>query len=275
MKLSSTTWSLGQRSRTELVLIGAVVAWMGLLVLLPIYGIVKEVVHYGVSTCLASLLEPAARHAFLLTFWLTLGAVTVNTVLGIVLALVLVRQEFRGKLLLDGLIDLPFAVSPVVAGFMFITLFGPHGWIGSLFEARDIKILYAFPGMLIATLFVTFPFVVREVVPVLREFGRDQDEAAFVLGATRWQTFWRVTVPSIRWGLIYGVTLTIARAIGEFGAVLVVSGAIINKTQTATLLVHQRFTDFEYQGAFAAAIALALISFVTLIGMQCIQRRKR
>lgn len=274
MKLSSATWNVGQRSRTELLLVAAVVTWMGLLVLFPIYGIFKEVLHYGVSTCFASLNQPDARHAFLLTFWLTLGAVTVNTVLGIILALVLVRQKFRGKLLLDGLIDLPFAVSPVVAGFMFIALFGPHGWIGSLFEARGIKILYAFPGMLIATLFVTFPFVVREVVPVLREFGRDQEEAAFVLGASRWQTFWHVTVPSIRWGLIYGITLTIARAIGEFGAVLVVSGGIINKTQTATLLVHQRFTDFEYPGAFAAAIVLALLSFFTLIGMQCIQRKK-
>jgi len=274
MKPSSAAWNLSRRSRSELALIAAVVAWMGLLVLLPIYGIAKEVVRYGVSSCLASLAQPDARHAFLLTFWLTLGAVVVNTVLGIILALVLVRQEFRGKLLLDGLIDLPFAVSPVVAGFMFITLFGPRGWIGSFFDARGIQIIYAFPGMLIATLFVTFPFVVREVVPVLREFGRDQEEAAFVLGASRWQTFWRVTVPSIRWGLIYGVTLTIARAIGEFGAVLVVSGAIINRTQTATLLVHQRFTDFEYPGAFAAAIVLALISFVTLISMQYIQGRK-
>ena len=157
---------------------------------------------------------------------------------------------------------------------MFITLFGPHGWIGSVFEAHGIKIIYAFPGMLIATLFVTFPFVVREVVPVMREYGVDQEEAAFVLGATRWQTFWRVTLPSIKWGLVYGITLTVARSIGEFGAVMVVSGAIINKTQTATLFVHQQFTDFNYGGAFAAAVVLAGVSFCTLVIMQYVQKRK-
>jgi len=263
-----------KKKPAELALIAVVISWIFLLILMPLYGIAKEVFHNGLHACFASLNEPAAVHAFYLTLWLTVGAVAVNTTLGIILALVLVRQEFKGKLLLDGLIDLPFAVSPVVAGFMLITLFGPHGWIGSLFEARDIKIIYAFPGMMIATLFVTFPFVVREVVPVLREFGVDQEEAAFVLGASKWQTFWQVTLPSIKWGLIYGVTLTMARSIGEFGAVLVVSGAIINKTQSATLYVHQKFTDFDYGGAFAASIVLAMLSFFTLIGMQYIQKKK-
>ena len=157
---------------------------------------------------------------------------------------------------------------------MFIILFGPHGWIGSWFEMHHIKIVYAFPGMLIATLFVTLPFVAREVIPVLKEFGLKQEEAAYVLGASKWQTFWKVTLPSIKWGLVYGVTLTMARAIGEFGAVLVVSGSIINKTQTATLHIHQEFTDFNYAGAFSAAIILALTSFIILTSLQYIYRKK-
>ena len=255
------------------VLTGLVIAWISLLILLPIGCIINKVFADGLFTCLAGLLEPSARHSFVLTFWLTLGAVILNTFFGLVIALVLVRQEFKGKLLLEGLIDLPFAVSPIVAGFMLITLFGNQGWLGSFFDERGIKIIYAFPGMMLATLFVTFPFVIREVVPVLREYGMEQEEAAYVLGATQWQTFWRVTLPSIKWGLFYGVTLTVARSIGEFGAVLVVSGAIINKTQTATLYVHQQFTDFNYTGAFAAAMVLAMISFIILTGIQLTQKR--
>jgi sulfate transport system permease protein len=197
-----------------------------------------------------------------------------NTLIGVILALVLVKQNFKGKFFFEGLVDLPFAVSPVVAGFMFIILFGPRGWIGNWFDAHQIKIIYAFPGMLIATLFVTLPFVCREVIPVLKEFGLNQEEAAYVLGASRWQTFWRVTLPSIKWGLVYGITLTIARSIGEFGAVLVVSGNVIHKTQTATLHIHQEFTDFNYAGAFSAAIVLALLSFFILTTMQRIYRRK-
>ena len=274
MKLLKAFSANKRKKPVEMILITMVICWISLLILMPLYGIVKEVFHSGLTACFSSLNEPAAIHAFNLTLWLTIGSVTVNTVFGIILALVLVRQEFKGKLGLNGLIDLPFAVSPVVAGFMFITLFGPYGWIGSLFEARDIKIIYAFPGMMIATLFVTLPFVVREVVPVLREFGVDQEEAAFVLGASKWQTFWQVTLPSIKWGLIYGITLTMARSIGEFGAVLVVSGAIINRTQSATLYVHQKFTDFDYGGAFTASVVLALVSFITLIVMQYIQKKK-
>ena len=210
-----------------------------------------------------------------MTLIITFIAVTINTVVGTILAIVLSRHEFKGKLLLESLIDLPFAVSPVVAGVMFIILFGPEGWIGSWFESMNIKIIYALPGMIIATLFVTLPFVVREVTPVLREFGRDQEECAAILGASGWQTFWRVTLPSIKWGLAYGITLTIARSIGEFGAVLVVSGSIINKTQTATLYIHDQFTDFNYAGAFAAALILAAISFVVLNAIQFVYKRRR
>jgi len=256
------------------ILLGAVIGWFLLLILFPLYGIIKEAFQNGFQLFLSMLSTPESRHSFLLTLWITLITVVINTLFGVVLATVLVKQRFRGKLLFEGLVDLPFAISPVVAGFMFIILFGPQGWIGSWFESSGIKIIYAFPGMLIATLFVTLPFVAREVIPVLREFGLQQEEAAFVLGASKWQTFWRVTLPAIKWGLAYGVTLTIARSIGEFGAVLVVSGSIIRKTQTATLYIHQEFTDFNYVGAFSAAIVLALASFLILTLMQRLYKRK-
>ncbi|HDP98722.1 MAG TPA: sulfate ABC transporter permease [bacterium] len=256
------------------VLIGLVLSWFVVLTMLPVLGIIRETFKSGWQIFVSSLSDSASRHAFMLTFWITLGTIIVNTIFGIVLAVVLVKDHFRGKLLFEGLVDLPFAVSPVVAGFMFIILFGPNGWIGNWFEARQLKIVYAFPGMLVATLFVTLPFVAREVIPVLKEFGLHQEEAAYILGASKWQTFWKVTMPSIKWGLAYGVTLTIARSIGEFGAVLVVSGSIINKTQTATLHIHQEFTDFNYAGAFSAAVVLALISFIILTTMQCVYRRK-
>ena len=255
------------------VLMTVVIGWFLLLIILPFYTIVKEAFRNGLHIFLSSLATPAARHAFLLTLWITISTIAINTVFGVVLAVVLVKHRFRGKLLFEGLVDLPFAVSPVVAGFMFIILFGPNGWIGHWFETHNMKIVYAFPGMLIATLFVTLPFVAREVIPVLKEFGLTQEEAAYVLGASQWQTFWKVTLPSIKWGLAYGVTLTIARSIGEFGAVLVVSGSIIHKTQTATLHIHQAFTDFDYAGAFSASILLALLSFTVLTTMQHIYKR--
>jgi len=251
-----------------------VVGWFLALTMLPLYGIVREAWKNGWQNFLSSIAATESLHALMLTLHITIGAVVVNTCFGVILALVLVKHTFRGKLLFEGLVDLPFAVSPVVAGFMFIILFGPNGWIGNWLELHQMKIVYAFPGMLIATLFVTLPFVAREVIPVLREFGLQQEEAAYILGASRWQTFWKVTLPSIKWGLAYGVTLTIARSIGEFGAVLVVSGSIIHKTQTATLHIHQEFTDFNYAGAFSSAIVLAAISFLLLTTMQHVYKRK-
>ena len=256
------------------LLIIFVILWFFCLILLPLIGIIREAFRDGWQVFWTKLISKEAIHSFYLTFWITLTSVILNTFFGIILAITLVKQKFRGKLFFEGLVDLPFAVSPVVAGFMFILLFGPKGWVGNWFESGGIKIVYAFPGMLIATLFVTLPFVAREIIPVLKEFGLQQEEAAYVLGASRWQTFWRVTIPSIKWGLAYGVTLTIARSIGEFGAVLVVSGSIINKTQTATLHIHQQFTDFNYVGAFSAAILLAVTSFLILTVMQCLYRRK-
>jgi sulfate transport system permease protein len=256
------------------LLLAFVILWLVILVLFPLYGIVRETLQNGIQIFLSSLTTPAARHAFWLTLLITVSTVVLNTVLGTILAIVLVKQNFKGKLVLESLVDLPFAVSPVVAGFMFIVLFGPRGWIGSWFESINVKIIYALPGMMIATLFVTLPFVAREVVPVLREFGREQEESASTLGASGWQTFWRVTLPSIKWGLAYGITLTIARSIGEFGAVLVVSGSIIHKTQTATLHIHDQFTDFNYAGAFSAALVLAVVSFIILNIIQYIYKKK-
>ena len=256
------------------VLLSGVIGWFLVLILWPVYGIVKATFENGLSIFISSLMNSTSRHAFYMTLWITVGTIIINTLFGVILAVVLVKHTFYGKLFFEGLVDLPFAVSPVVAGFMFIILFGPHGWIGSWFEAHNMKIVYAFPGMLIATLFVTLPFVAREVIPVLREFGLEQEEAAYVLGASRWQTFWKVTLPSIKWGLAYGVTLTVARSIGEFGAVLVVSGSIISKTQTATLHIHQEYTDFNYAGAFSASVVLAVISFIILNTMQNLYKRR-
>ena len=185
----------------------------------------------------------------------------------------LVRQRFWGRALLDGVVDLPFAVSPVVAGLMLIVLYGPEGWLGRWLERRGFRVVYAVPGMILATLFVTVPFVVRELVPILRELGEEHEQAAYTLGAGRWRTFWSVTLPSIRWGVAYGVTLTVARSLGEFGAVLVVSGNLIGQTQTATLYVHDGIESFHTEGAYAASLVLAAVSFVLLVGMELIRKR--
>lgn len=276
MKTTSDRYKIVRKPKRagRICLITAVITWFFVLTMLPVCGIVQETFRNGFHIFISSLLTPSSLNSFILTFWITLGTIVLNTIFGVILAIVLVKQSFRGKLLFEGLVDLPFAVSPVVAGFMFIILFGPNGWIGNWFESHQMKIVYAFPGMLIATLFVTLPFVAREVIPVLREFGLKQEEAAYILGASRWQTFWKVTLPSIKWGLAYGITLTIARSIGEFGAVLVVSGSIINKTHTATLHIHQEFTDFNYAGAFSAAVMLAVVSFIILTTMQHVYKRK-
>ena len=263
-----------RREIARYLLISFSLLWFFVLILFPLLGIIQETAKNGLSVFVESLTSPSALHSFWLTLVVTLAAVVINTVLGTVMAIVFAQQNFKGKLFLESLLDLPFAVSPVVAGFMLILLFGRNGWIGSWFESVNIKIIYALPGMIIATLFVTLPFTAREILPVLREFGREQEEAAATLGASRRQTFWRVTLPSIKWGLAYGMTLTIARSIGEFGAVLVVSGSIINKTQTATLLIHDQFTSFNYAGAFSASLVMAVISFVILNFIHIIYAKK-
>ncbi len=255
------------------LLIGAVVGWFALLILVPTLSLARTALSGGFRPFWDALLSADARRAFGLTIGITVVATVVNTLFGLAFALVLVRQRFWGRAIADGLVDLPFAVSPIIAGLMLVIVYGPNGWLGRPLEATGIRVVYAWPGMVLATLFVTLPFVVREVVPVLVEFGIDQEEVARTLGSGRWRTFWRVTLPSIRWGLAYGVTLTVARSLGEFGALLVVSGNILGRTQTATLFIHDGIEGFHPEGAYAASVALAGISFVLLIGMETLRRR--
>ncbi|GIQ66093.1 hypothetical protein PACILC2_46610 [Paenibacillus cisolokensis] len=213
----------------------------------------------------------------MMTVIIVIIVTAINTVFGVMLALYLVRADWIGqklKRLLNSLVDLPFAVSPVIGGLMIVLLLGPNTVIGALLEGAGFKVVYALPGMTLATLFVTFPIMVREVMPVLQEIGAQQEEAASTLGAYPWYTFWRVTWPSIRWGVIYGVVLTVARSLGEFGAVLVVSGNIINKTQTATTLVYQDVENFNVAAANGVALVLAAFSALLLLMMEWAKKRK-
>ena len=251
----------------------AVLAYCAALILVPAVALVRGAFAGGFAPFWQALTSADAARAFRLTLWITLAATVVNTVFGVGFAVVLVRHKFWGRTLVDGLVDLPFAVSPIVAGLMLVILYGPNGWLGRWLEGSGLRVVYAWPGMALATAFVTLPFVVREVVPVLREFGVDQEEVAYTLGAGRRKTFWSVTLPSIRWGLAYGVTLTVARSLGEFGALLVVSGNILGRTQTATLYVHDTIESFRTEGAYAVSVALAGVSFVMLIGMEALRGR--
>jgi sulfate transport system permease protein len=255
------------------LLIGAVLGWFALLILVPSAALLLQVVRGGLRAFWETLATPGASRAFLMTLGITAVATFVNTVFGVALALVLVRQKFWGRALLDGVVDLPFAVSPVVAGLMLVVLYGPEGWLGGVLGKAGLRVIYAVPGIIIATVFVTVPFVVRELVPILRELGEESEQAAYTLGAGRWRTFWSITLPSIRWGVAYGVTLTVARSLGEFGAVLVVSGNLIGTTQTATLYIHDGIESFHTEGAYAASLVLAAMSFILLVGMEAVRRR--
>ncbi len=255
------------------LLIGAVWVWFGLLILAPTLALARAAFSGGLTPFWSAIASPEAQRAFGLTLWVTLIATVVNTVFGIAFAIVIVRHRFWGRSLADGVVDLPFAVSPIIAGLMLVLVYGPQGLIGRWLESVGFRVVYAWPGLVLATMFVTVPFVVREVVPVLREFGVDQEEVARTLGAGRWRTFWRITLPSIRWGLAYGVTLTVARSLGEFGALLVVSGNILGRTQTATLFVHDGIESFHPESAYAASVVLAGASFVLLIGMETLRKR--
>lgn len=228
----------------------------------------------GFSDAWNALSTPETVHAFKLTLIITAIAVPLNTVFGIVCALAIVRRNFRGKGLLNAFIDLPLALSPVVVGLSLFLLYGRTGWLGDWLERHDIQVLFALPAMVIATIFVSLPFVAREVVPTLREIGDEQEQAAKTLGATGWQTFWRITLPSIRWAVVYGVILTTARCLGEYGAVAVVSGRIQGETETATLRVEERYDSFDTPGAYAISIVLALIAIAVLLAMTVIRPRE-
>ncbi|GFN32106.1 sulfate ABC transporter permease subunit [Paenibacillus xylaniclasticus] len=229
---------------------------------------------HGFSDALS---RPEAVHALMMTGLITVVVTVINTLFGVMLSLYLVRAEWlpeKLKQLLNSVLDLPFAVSPVIGGLMIVLLLGPSTALGSLLNDAGISIVYAFPGMVIATLFVTFPMMVREIMPVLHEIGTSQEEAASTLGAYSWYTFWKVTWPAIRWGVIYGVVLTVARCLGEFGAVLVVSGNIMNKTQTATTLVYQDVENFNVTAANGVALVLAAVSVGLLLLMEWAKKRK-
>ena len=221
-----------------------------------------------------ALTTPETIHAFKLTLIITAIAVPVNTVFGIVCALAIVRKRFWGKGLLNAFIDLPLALSPVVVGLALFLLYGDDGWFGGWLSEHGIQVLFALPAMVIATIFVSLPFVAREVVPTLREIGDDQEQAAFTLGASGWQTFWRITLPSIRWAVIYGVILTTARCLGEYGAVAVVSGRLQGETETATLRVQERWEAFDVAGAYAISIVLAMIAILVLVAMTAIRPKE-
>ncbi len=242
------------------------IALLFLLVMLvvPLVAVFYEALKGGWDLYVQSITDPEAWSAIQLTFITAAIVVPVNAVLGIAMAWLLTRFDFRGKQLLTTLLDLPFSVSPVVAGLMFVLLFGAHTVLGSWLEAQGIQIIFAIPGIVLATLFVTFPFVARELIPLMQAQGDSEEQAALILGASGWQMFWRVTLPNIKWALLYGVILTNARAMGEFGAVSVVSGHIRGETNTIPLLVEIFYNEYNFTGAFALSGVLALLALATL-----------
>ncbi len=248
--------------------------YLALLLLIPVGVVFYRTFEHGLGFVWDSITTPAAIHAFWLTVEIALIAVPLNTVLGVITAMVLVRGQFRGKAILQAAIDLPFAVSPIVIGLAMVLVYGRTGWFGGWLADHGIQVIFAVPGMVLATIFVCLPFVVREVEPVLREVGDEPEQAAATLGASRRQTFARVTLPAIRYGIAYGVVLSTARAIGEFGAVSVVSGKIAGQTDTLTLLVENRFQNFDVAGAYAASALLALIALLTLLVMTGLRPRR-
>ena len=259
----------------RLALRTAALAYLGVLVVLPVGTILYRALEPGLATFAASVSTPAAIAALNLTLLLLAIVVPLNVVLGTVTALLLVRGRFRGKVVLQALLDLPFAVSPVVVGVSLIALWGAGGWFGFLAGA-GVRVVFALPAMALATAFVTVPFVVREVEPVLRELGTEAEQAAATLGASPWQTFWRITLPSLRWGLLYGTLLTVSHGLGEYGAVLLVSSNLPGVSQTLTLLVHARYADAaNAYGAYTAATLLMGLSLVTLAATLLLERSRR
>ena len=257
---STTEAAWVRRTLTALAL-----AFMALFLVLPLAAVFAEALRKGWGAYLAALSEPEAWSAIRLTLLTACVAVPLNLLFGVTAAWAIAKHEFRGKAFLTTLIDLPFSVSPVVAGLVYVLVFGAQGWLGPWLAAHDIKIIFAVPGIVLATLFVTFPFVARELIPLMQAQGNEEEQAAIVLGASGWQTFWRVTLPNVKWGLIYGVILCNARAMGEFGAVSVVSGHIRGQTNTMPLHVEVLYNEYQSVAAFAVASLLALLALVTLV----------
>ena len=271
MRIAALKAPLGTRAVLMLVALG----YVTVMLLLPLGAVLFEALRKGIDLWWASISEPDARSAIRLTLIVAAISVPLNTIFGVTSAWAISKYDFRGKGLLVALIELPFSVSPVVSGLVFVMLFGANGWFGPWLEDHDIQIVFALPGLVLATVFVTFPYVTRQLVPLMTLQGREEEEAALTLGASGWRTFWRVTVPNIRFGLLYGVLLCNARAMGEFGAVSVVSGHIRGKTDTMPLHVEVLYNDYNFVAAFAVASLLALLALVTLALKSSLEWRYR
>jgi sulfate/thiosulfate transport system permease protein len=259
---------------SKLGLRAVALGYLLLILLAPLGMVFYRTFQSGLHPVWQALSDPNTVHAFEVTLEATAIAVPLNTVFGILCGLAIVRRRFPGKGLLNAFVDLPLAVSPVVIGLALYLLYGRTGWFGSWLTGHGIQVLFALPAIVLATVFVSVPFVAREVIPTLRELGTEQEQAAATLGATRWQRFWRITLPSIRWAVIYGVVLTTARCLGEYGAVAVVSGRIVGKTESATLLVDDLMQNFNTAGAYAVSLVLATIAVLVLVAMTLIQPRE-
>jgi sulfate transport system permease protein len=264
---------LGEPIWVRYTLIAFTIVFLGLLLLLPLASIFTEALARGWRAYTESFADPAARSALRLTLLVAAISVPANVAFGVCAAWAITRFDFRGKTLLTALIDLPLAVSPVVSGLIYVLLFGLQGWLGPFLARHDVQIIFAVPGIVIATIFVTFPYVARELIPVMEEQGREQEEAARLLGASGWQILWRVTLPRVKWALLHGVVLCNARAMGEFGAVSVVSGHIRGKTNTLPLHVEILYNEYNTAAAFAVASSLAVLALVTLVLKTWVERR--
>jgi sulfate transport system permease protein len=269
---ASTQVAKARRGRRALIALALV--WVSLLLLLPLAAIAWTVARAGLSSVAHTLTQPDVLHAFQLTLIITVITVLVTGVFGVIVAWVLVRQRFHGRSLLNAIVDIPFALSPVTVGLAAVVLFGPGGWFQSFFAARGIQVIYALPAMILVTIFICIPFTIREVVPVLEEIGLDEEDASRTLGASVWHTFFKVTLPNIRWALAYGIALTTARAIGEIGAVLIVSGLIQGKTETATLFIYRAYEERQTAEAYIVALVLAAVSVGLLIVIEVLRHRQ-
>jgi sulfate transport system permease protein len=257
----------------RLLLIGVALGYLALLLVLPLAAVFIEAFRAGIGAYVEAIVEREARAAILLTLMVAAIAVPLNLVFGLAASWAIAKFEFWGKSFLTTLIDLPFSVSPVISGLIFVLLFGANGWLGPWLKAHDIQIIFTVSGIVLATVFVTFPFIARELIPLMQEQGIEDEEAALMLGANGWQTFFRVTLPNVKWGLLYGVLLCNARAMGEFGAVSVVSGHIRGKTNTMPLHIEALYNEYNFAAAFAVASLLALLAVVTLVAKKVLERR--
>jgi sulfate transport system permease protein len=262
-------WTAGR-----LLIAGGVLLYLAIILVVPLLALVVEAVRIGLPAIVEALSSPDARFALMQSLWLTVIAVVVNGIFGVATAIVLVRQRFVGRAALDALVDLSLAVSPVMIGLSFLLLVGRDGWFWPWLDAAGIRVAFAFPGLVIATLFVTLPFTVREVAHVLAEIGTDEEQVASTLGASWLRTFWKVTLPNIRRGLLLGVTLTAARALGEFGAILVLGGAIAKKTDTATTYIYSALEERQNAGAYGMALVLGVVSMILLIAIERFKNRE-